>query len=66
MTEFKMIIEDTDFGIDLKILADGESEFEPQDLKQSMRQKVFNEIKYLQTQAVYPLNMFLEKMLHGY
>jgi hypothetical protein len=31
-----------------------------------MKEKLAAELEYLRAQAVYPLNVFIEKMLHGY
>lgn len=62
--EFKLNLEDTDYGHDL--FANMDDKFEGQALRRAMKEKLFKEFQYIQGQAVYPLNAFLTKMLHGY
>lgn len=57
-------MEDTDYGHDL--FANMDDKFEGQALRREMKQKLYKEFHYIQGQAVYPLNAFLTKMLHGY
>lgn len=58
------MLEDTDYGSD--IFASQDADFEVQALRKAMKQKLMQEIFFMAGQAVYPLNAFLQKMLHGY
>lgn len=35
-------------------------------LRRAMKEKLANELEFMKSQAVYPLNQFIERMLHGY
>jgi V-type H+-transporting ATPase subunit d len=35
-------------------------------LRRAMKTRLATEIEFLRSQAVYPLNQFIERMLHGY
>lgn len=65
VAEFKLALEDTDYGADIFIGQEGAT-LEVQTLRRAMKQKLFNEIVYIIGQSVYPLNAFLTRMLHGY
>ena len=65
ISEFKLVLEDTDYGSDIFAAQDG-SEFEVQVLRKSMKERLMSEIQHLMAQSVYPLNQFLTMMLHKY
>jgi vacuolar-type H+-ATPase subunit C/Vma6 len=58
------VLEDTDYGSN--IFAGQENEFEVQLLRKNMKEKLMEEIQHMLAHAVYPLNRFLEMMLHKY
>jgi len=64
IAEFKLNLEDTDYGSDL--FQGMEGMFEVQALRRSMKERLFKEFTYIMGQSVYPLNAFLVKMLQGY
>jgi V-type H+-transporting ATPase subunit d len=64
IAEFKLVLEDTDYGSN--IFAGQENEFEVQLLRKNMKEKLMEEIQHMLAHAVYPLNRFLEMMLHKY
>ena len=64
ISEFKLVLEDTDYGSD--IFQSQEGDFEVQALRKAMKQKLMGEINFMIGAASYPLNAFLVKMLHGY
>lgn len=64
--EFKLVLEDTDYGADIFANQDNDSEFEVTQLRKAMKEKLMAEIEFLSGQAVYPLSHFLKMMLHGY
>ena len=63
--EFKLNLEDTDYGQDLFKDMDA-GVFEGQVLRRAMKERLFKEFQYILGQSVYPLNAFLVKMLHGF
>lgn len=63
--EFKLVMEDTDYGADLFMAQEGQ-DFEVQALRMAMKEKLMNEFQYLISNAAYPLNQFLIMMLHRY
>jgi V-type H+-transporting ATPase subunit d len=65
IAEFKLALEDTDYGADIFSNMDT-SQFEVQALRRSMKERLFNELMYIKGQSVYPLDAFLTKMLHSY
>src|SRR5450830_1359815 len=64
--EFKLVLEDTDYGTDIFANQDNDSEFEVTQLRKAMKEKLMEQIEFLSGQAVYPLSHFLKMMLHGY
>lgn len=66
ISEFKLVLEDSDYGNDIFSTQDASGDFEVSLLRRAMKEKLAAEIDYLRAQAVYPLSAFLEKMLHGY
>ena len=65
ISEFRLVLEDTDYGQDIAAVID-EHEFEVQVLRKSMKQKLMSELEYIIAQSPYPLNAFVTKMLHGF
>ena len=65
ISEFKLVMEDTDYGADLFMSQEG-NEFEVQALRVSMKEKLRNEFDYLISNSTYPLNQFITMMLHRY
>lgn len=65
ISEFKLVMEDTDYGSDLFLAQEGQ-EFEVQALRMTMKEKLMNEFQFLISNSVYPLNHFLTMMLHRY
>lgn len=65
ITEFKLVLEDTDYGSDIFAGMEGQ-DFEVQVLRKAMKEKLYTEIQHLLAHAVYPLNRFLEMILHRY
>jgi V-type H+-transporting ATPase subunit d len=66
-TEFRLVLEDTDYGItdsEYGIFeGQAENKLEPVPLGRAMRKKICNEIKYIMGQSVYPLTEFLNYIL---
>jgi len=62
IAEFKLNLEDTDYGADLFTDMDS-GMFEVQALRRAMKKRLFKEFSYIIGQSVYPLNAFLIKML---
>ena len=65
IAEFKLVMEDTDYGSDLFVSQEGQ-EFEVQALRMTMKEKLMNEFQYLISNSSYPLNQFITMMLHRY
>ena len=65
ISEFKLVMEDTDYGSDLFLAQEGQ-EFEVQALRMTMKEKLMNEFQFLISNSTYPLNHFLTMMLHRY
>ena len=65
ISEFKLVMEDTDYGSDLFLAQEGQ-EFEVQALRMTMKEKLMNEFQFLISNSTYPLNQFLTMMLHRY
>ena len=65
INEFKLVMEDTDYGADLFLMQEGQ-DFEVQALRMSMKEKLMNEMQFLISNAAYPLNQFLIMILHRY
>ena len=65
-----MVLEDTDYGAALfeNQSKDNQAsqELEVRLLRLAMKQKLAFELEFLRSQAVWPLNEFIERMLHGY
>jgi len=66
INEFKLVLEDTDYGAAIFDNQDNNADFEVALLRRQMKQKLADELAFMRSQAVYPLSAFLEKMLHGY
>jgi V-type H+-transporting ATPase subunit d len=66
INDFKQLIEETDYGVDIFPQGGEASDFEVTALRKAMRERLMSEIQFLMAQAVYPLNKFLDMMLHGY
>lgn len=65
ISEFKLVLEDTDYGSDIFSQQEG-SDFEVQILRKEMKQKLMSELVHILANAVYPLNRFIEMILHRY
>ena len=65
ISEFKLVMEDTDYGSDLFLAQEGQ-EFEVQALRMTMKEKLMNEFQFLISNSTYPLNHLLTMMLHRY
>ena len=63
--EFRLTLEDTDYGSDIFALQDG-NDFEVQVLRKAMKERVMSELTHIMGQSVYPLTQFLTMMLHKY
>jgi len=70
ISEFKLVLEDSDYGAAIfeNQTKDnsGGSDFEVVKLRRAMKEKLASELMFMKSQAVYPLNEFIERMLHGY
>jgi V-type H+-transporting ATPase subunit d len=66
ISEFKLVLEDTDYGAAIFENQDASQDFEVALLRRAMKSKLAAELQFMRSQAVYPLNQFLERMLHGY
>lgn len=66
MSEFKLVLEDSDYGATIFDNQDASGDFEVALLRRAMKEKLAAEIEFMRSQAVYPLSAFIEKMLHGY
>lgn len=66
INEFKLVLEDSDYGAAVFENQDSQADFEVALLRRQMKQKLADELKFMHSQAVYPLSAFIEKMLHGY
>lgn len=66
ISEFKLVLEDTDYGADIFRNQEGGSDFEVTALRTAMKDKLAREWRFIQSQAVYPLSAFMEMLLHGY
>lgn len=66
ISEFKLVLEDTDYGADIFRNQEGGSDFEVTALRTAMKEKLAREWRFIQSQAVYPLSAFMEMLLHGY
>lgn len=70
INEFKLVLEDSDYGAAIfenqSKDASAASDFEVRLLRLAMKEKLASEIEFMRSQAVYPLNQFIERMLHGY
>ena len=62
VNEFKLALEDTDYGNDIFAGQDAGG-LEVQGLRGAMKEKLYKEIVHLIANSVYPLNAFLIKML---
>jgi V-type H+-transporting ATPase subunit d len=64
--EFRIVMEDTDYGSDIfQNQSDGE-QFDVQLLGRAMKERLMDEIQYMIAQSSYPLNQFLTMILHRY
>lgn len=63
LNEFKLVLEDTDYG---PYLAAEASPIEIVVLKRRCKEKLMGEIEFMMGQSVEPLTSFLQMMLHGY
>ena len=66
ISEFKLVLEDSDYGAAIFENQDASQDFEVALLRRAMKSKLAAELQFMRSQAVYPLNEFLERMLHGY
>lgn len=68
ISEFKLVMEETDYGSAIFSNQDTQNsgDFEVGLLRRAMKQKLKTELEFLSSQAVYPLNQFIERILHGY
>lgn len=70
ISEFKLVLEDSDYGSAIfenqAKDSQGGSDFEVVKLRRAMKEKLASELLFMKSQAVYPLNEFIERMLHGY
>lgn len=64
--EFRLVMDDTDYGADIFMNQDGSGDFEVTTLRKAMKEKLMDEIKFLLSQSVQPLSTFLNMLLHGY
>lgn len=64
LDEFKVLLEDTDYGKYVVTITD--DNFDTNELKRKMQEKLRDEIEYLMANATHPLSEFLEMMLHTY
>ena len=65
INEFKIVIEDTDYGSDI-FSNQVENDFDVQALRLAMKERLMDEIQYLIASSSYPLNQFLTMILHKY
>ena len=63
MADFKMVLEDTDYA---HYILPEQSPIEVPRLKTLLKQKLWYEINYIQTQSSEPLTEFLDLMRHGF
>ena len=63
LDEFKVLLEDTDYG---KYVVTMTEENDINELKRKLQEKLRDEIEYLMANATHPLSEFLEMMLHSY
>ena len=66
ISEFKLVLEDTDYGNDIFSAQQDSTSFEVAVLRNQMKEKVMSEIQHMIAQSAYPLNAFLTRMIHGY
>lgn len=69
ISEFKLVLEDSDYGAAIFENQGRDSsagDFEVGLLRRAMKEKLASELEFMRSQAVYPLNEFIERMLHGY
>ena len=69
ISEFKLVLEDTDFGAAIFENQNRDNqtgEFEVALLRRAMKEKLASEMEWVMSQAVYPLNEFIARLLHGY
>lgn len=64
--EFKIVMEDTDYGSDIFANQTDSSQFDVQLLGKAMKERLMDEIQYMIAQSSYPLNQFLTMILHKY
>lgn len=65
-SEFKLVLEDTDYGSDLFNAEEGKDSVEVSQLRKKMKERLMGEFQFVLAQSTYPLNAFIIKMLHGY
>lgn len=65
ITEFKIVMEDTDYGNSI-FEGQPEDRFDVPSLMMAMKEKLMDQMQYLLTQTSYPLNHFIQMMLHRY
>ena len=65
INEFKIVMEDTDYG---STIFDNQvdNDFDVQALRLAMKERLMDEIQYLISNSSYPLNHFLQMILHKY
>lgn len=69
ISEFKLVLEDSDFGnaiFENQNRDQSTNDFEVGLLRRAMKEKLANELQFMAAQAVYPLNEFISRMMHGY
>lgn len=60
INEFKLVLEDTDYGAAVFENQDSQADFEVALLRRQMKQKLADELMFMHSQAVFPLSAFIE------